>query len=171
MFCSCSIVFTPFTQFNFFLTGPELAYTTMATDIRITCGLNRLAGTIAAALISPVYRYVVTGRPSSPVMYYGSKYDATLAFSGFDLLALLDTLDKVMSGTRPNSKDVAFGNLLRNNFVNFVETGRPAYLAWQKFPNNTALYSDKQNIENGVYHTKECTFFEQNGLVDYSWQN
>ena len=148
-----------------------MGYTTMASDIRMTCGLNRLANAMSSTMSSPIYRYIVTGRPSSPVMYYGSKYDATLAFSGFDLLALLDTLDKAMSAGSPSSRDLDFGNILRSNFVNFVKYGRPMLSTWQRFPQNTTLLSDQQNVMRGIYHAKECAFFQENGLVDYSWQN
>ncbi|XP_035214010.1 neurotactin-like, partial [Stegodyphus dumicola] len=46
--------------------SPELLYTTMVSDIRQTCPVNDFAEKLSTALSSPVYRYVVTSRPSSP---------------------------------------------------------------------------------------------------------
>ncbi len=126
---------------------------------------------MASTLKSPVYRYVVTGKPSSPVMYYGSTFTSKLAFSGFDLLALLDTLVKAMPGAVPAASDIEFGNIIRNDFVNFVKSGKPGLTAWQRFPENTALLSSRPDILKGVYHSAECAYFEENGLLNYSWQN
>ncbi len=143
----------------------------MASDIRVTCGLNRLARLVDSAFSSRVYRYVVTARPSSPVMYYGTKFTSRFSFSGFDLLALLDTLDQAMPDASPDSSDIRFGNILRTDFVNFARSGRPAHYAWGAFPGSTAVIGHTQEIHLREYHAKQCEELHDLGLLDYSWQN
>ncbi|KAJ0056764.1 hypothetical protein NL108_016463 [Boleophthalmus pectinirostris] len=46
---------------------PERAYTTMTSDIRVTCPNHELARRATAALNSPVYRYVLTHTPSRAI--------------------------------------------------------------------------------------------------------
>lgn len=52
----------------------EYLYTSMVSDIRQTCPVNILAHRLAYQRRSPVYRYTLTERPSSPV----NKYKALL---------------------------------------------------------------------------------------------
>lgn len=46
---------------------PELLYTTMVSDIRQTCPVNEFTGMISSISSSPVFRYIITSRPSSAV--------------------------------------------------------------------------------------------------------
>lgn len=55
--------FAYFTDPNF---TAEYLYTTMVSDIRQTCPLNTLGHRLAKSR-TPVYRYTLTERPSSPV--------------------------------------------------------------------------------------------------------
>ncbi|GFY58995.1 cholinesterase, partial [Trichonephila inaurata madagascariensis] len=45
---------------------PELLYTTMVTDIRQTCPVNDFTDMLSSVTNSPVFRYVITSRPSAP---------------------------------------------------------------------------------------------------------
>jgi len=49
----------------------QFKFTSMATDVRATCPNNKVAENAAEGFASPVYRYVVTNRPSSPVRLFG----------------------------------------------------------------------------------------------------
>ncbi|KAF7649998.1 hypothetical protein LDENG_00133060, partial [Lucifuga dentata] len=60
---------------------PERAYTTMTSDIRVTCPNNDLARRAAAALQSPVYRYVVTHTPSVAANVTGQLFSFPARFS------------------------------------------------------------------------------------------
>lgn len=46
---------------------PDLLYSTMVTDLRQVCPVNHLAANLSSLLRSPIYRYVVTERPSHSV--------------------------------------------------------------------------------------------------------
>ncbi|GBL90899.1 Cholinesterase [Araneus ventricosus] len=46
--------------------SPELLYTTMVSDIRQTCPVNDFTDMLSSVTNSPVFRYVVTSRPSTP---------------------------------------------------------------------------------------------------------
>jgi len=49
----------------------QLAYTSMVTDLRATCPNNKVAKTASEGFKSPVYRYVVTNRPSNSLNLFG----------------------------------------------------------------------------------------------------
>ncbi|GFY22805.1 cholinesterase [Trichonephila clavipes] len=49
---------------------PELLYTTMVTDIRQTCPVNDFTDMLSSVTNSPVFRYVITSRPSAPVIVF-----------------------------------------------------------------------------------------------------
>lgn len=77
-----------------------------------------------AALLSPVYRYVVTHTPSAPVdessdlMPFASRF----SFHRLDALALFGGLEAVL-GRPPSDRDRSFRDLLTRHLVHFARTG------------------------------------------------
>ncbi|GFQ99327.1 cholinesterase, partial [Trichonephila clavata] len=52
-------------QHNDFLSAEEV-YSSMVSDLRQTCPIDRMCRTLANATTSALYRYVVTATPSTP---------------------------------------------------------------------------------------------------------
>uniref|UniRef100_A0A3P9HFY3 Carboxylic ester hydrolase n=2 Tax=Oryzias latipes TaxID=8090 RepID=A0A3P9HFY3_ORYLA len=149
---------------------PERAYTTMVSDIRVTCPNNDLAWRAAAALSSPVYRYVVTYTPSGPMN--GSRslvpFPSRFAFHCLDVVAFFGGLED-LQGKPLSDRDRSFQDLLRRHLVSFIKTGRMAS-DWSVYPESTALLSDNLELVQN-YSQARCDLWRSSGLFDYAWMN
>lgn len=145
----------------------EYLFTTMASDVRMTCGNDVMTQKAASALTKGVYRYVVTSFPSSPAPVMG--FPAIYAFHTWDIYAFFDNFQYVLSGeTRDSDRD--FGEIMRRNMMNFVRNGVPSDSSWKSYPENTALISDKFQVVK-TYHKDQCEFWINNNFFKYSWVN
>ncbi|XP_078801085.1 para-nitrobenzyl esterase isoform X1 [Oryzias latipes] len=149
---------------------PERAYTTMVSDIRVTCPNNDLAWRAVAALSSPVYRYVVTYTPSGPMN--GSRslvpFPSRFAFHCLDVVAFFGGLED-LQGKPLSDRDRSFQDLLRRHLVSFIKTGRMAS-DWSVYPESTALLSDSLELVQN-YSQARCDLWRSSGLFDYAWMN
>lgn len=77
----------------------------------------------AAALDSPVYRYVVTHTPSGPVNATGDllPFHSRFSFHGLDVLSLFRGLEDVL-GTLSHA-DQEFQRLITQHLLTFFKTG------------------------------------------------
>ncbi|AWP01044.1 putative liver carboxylesterase 1-like [Scophthalmus maximus] len=168
---------------------PERSFTTMVSDIRVTCPRNQLARSAAgeihchlliqrtfiqnnflnSALNSPVYRYVVTHTPSGPVnassaglMPFASRF----SFHRLDAVALFGGLESVL-GRRLSEDDRSFTRLVTRNLVNFARTGQMEE-AWPEFPAATALLSSSLSLAHN-YSSARCELWRDSGLLAYAW--
>ncbi|KAM7015966.1 para-nitrobenzyl esterase [Tautogolabrus adspersus] len=149
---------------------PERAYTTMASDIRTTCPNNHLAWRAAAALDSPVYRYVVTYTPSGPVNTSGNllKFPSRFSFHCLDIVAFFGGLE-VALGKPLSDGDKRFQDLITRHLVNFAKTGKMVD-EWPEYPGATALLTDSLSVVQN-YSDARCRLWRENGLYSYAWIN
>lgn len=149
---------------------PERAYTTMASDIRVTCPNNDLAWKAAAALDSPVYRYVVTYTPSGPVSPKGEllTYPSRFSFHLLDIMTFFGGLEAAL-GKPLSDGDKKFQDVIQQHLVHFVKTGKMTD-DWQEYPSATALLTDSL-IAAHNYSAPRCELWKENGLYSYGWMN
>lgn len=149
---------------------PERAYTTMVSDIRVTCPNNDLATRAAAALSSPVYRYVVNHTPSGPVNTSNGllPFPSRFSFHCLDAVAFFGGLELFLP--KPLSdQDRSFQNLFTYHLVNFAKTGRME-AAWPEYPASIALLSNVLMVQQN-YSLDSCELWRKNGLYAYAWMN
>ena len=150
----------------------EYLYTTMATDVRMTCGNDYFGLILATSFKSPVYRYVLTHILSNP---FSTRANATFpkkfSVHGMDVGGFYKTMGELIVPHRKLSgNDMTYQNVMRQEMTSFITTGRPNSTIWNQFPGNTATISDTVKVVPG-YHTKECQFWLANGFFSYSWIN
>ncbi|XP_072321535.1 para-nitrobenzyl esterase [Eucyclogobius newberryi] len=149
---------------------PERAYTTMASDIRATCPNHDLARRAAAALTSPVYRYVVTHTPSraispSPVLL---SFPSRFAFHTLDSVAFFGGLEPLLGSPLP-LQDQLFQDLITHHLIHFVKQGQ---MSWPEFPSALALLSKNLTVvQSNSSIVSRCRLWEESGLLDYAWTN
>ncbi|XP_074513586.1 para-nitrobenzyl esterase [Sebastes fasciatus] len=149
---------------------PERAYTTMVSDVRVTCPNNDLAWRAAAALDSPVYRYVVTYTPSGPVNMSTDllQFPSRFSFHGLDAVTFFGRLESVL-GKPLSDGDKSFQELITRHLVTFAKTGKMEN-EWPEYPAATALLSDRLTaVQN--YSAARCQLWKENGLYAYAWAN
>ncbi|KAJ7330643.1 hypothetical protein OS493_022258 [Desmophyllum pertusum] len=117
----------------------QFAYSSMATDVRVTCSNDVLALNASRGFKNPVYRYVVTNSPSKPINLIG--FQATFAIHMWDLVALFGF--PTAFDYAPSSKDLSFMRDLRREFTKFIHG--ELNTSWKEYPENTVLFTD-----NGV---------------------
>ena len=146
----------------------QFAYTSMASDIRLTCPNNILALNASRAFKSFVYRYIVTNAPSSPINLIG--FSATFAIHMWDLVALFGFPPAFHYN--PSSKDLRFMENLRREFGKFIH-GKLKDSSWKQYPEHTAVFTDNgmQVLNKDGYHKRECDFWLENGFFPYAWIN
>ena len=145
----------------------EHAFTTMTTDVRVTCGNNRLAALAAQTLRSPVYRYGVTSTPSRGAHALNTEFAAKYAFHGWDVYAFFGTYDMIMSDH--SESDERFSATLQDNFLFFGKSGKPRDPKWLPYPEKVALIGERLQI-NSTYNSQQCSNLWR-GYFKYSWTN
>ncbi|KAG7481662.1 para-nitrobenzyl esterase-like [Solea senegalensis] len=149
---------------------PERAYTTMVSDIRVTCPKNELAQIAAAELNSPVYRYVVTYTPSGQVNVSTAllPFPSRFSFHRLDAVAFFGGLEFVL-GKPLSEEDKSFQGLITQHLVNFAKTGKME-TNWPAFPEATGLLSSSLKLVQD-YSSTRCDLWKENGLFAYAWMN
>uniref|UniRef100_A0A1A8EXU2 Carboxylic ester hydrolase n=2 Tax=Nothobranchius korthausae TaxID=1143690 RepID=A0A1A8EXU2_9TELE len=145
---------------------PERAYTTMVSDIRVTCPNNDLARRAADALSSPVYRYLVTHTPSGPVKPSNSLlwFPSRFSFHSLDILAFFGGLELLLDNL--SDEDRSFQKLITQHLVYFTKTGK---MDWPEYPSATALLSSNLTFQSPT--STRCDLWKENGLFAYAWMN
>ncbi|MEE6523327.1 hypothetical protein FKM82_022178 [Ascaphus truei] len=146
----------------------EKTFMTMVSDLRATCPNNVLATQAAAALSSPVYRYVVTYTPSRPTLLNNLfSFESWFAFHMLDVLGLYGTLEYALGQT--TAEDHAFQRLVRKYILYFAREGvMPA--EWPEYPNSTALLSSSLTTVRD-YRSAQCSLWQTNDMFQYAWVN
>ncbi|KAK2854327.1 hypothetical protein Q5P01_006988 [Channa striata] len=149
---------------------PERAFTTMVSDVRVTCPNNDLAQKAAAALKSPVYRYLVTHTPSGPVNTSIDflPFPSRFSFHCLDVLAFFGGLELVL-GKPLSDQDKSFQDLLTRHLVDFAKTGKMRG-EWSEYPAATALLNNTIYVQQN-YSAAHCELWKQSGLFAYAWSN
>uniref|UniRef100_A0A672FW53 Carboxylic ester hydrolase n=2 Tax=Salarias fasciatus TaxID=181472 RepID=A0A672FW53_SALFA len=149
---------------------PERAYITMTSDIRVSCPLSDVAQRAAAALSSPVYRYVVTHTPSGPVNATDDllPFPSHFSFHFLDAVTFFGGLEPLLGKTL-SSEDQSFWDLFKQNLLSFVKTGKMD-AEWREFPEATALLSHNLTVVQS-YSPARCDLWKKNGLFEYGWMN
>lgn len=149
---------------------PERSYTTMVSDIRVTCPNNDLAQRAAAALDSPVYRYVVTHTPSGPVNTSSDllPFPSRFSFHCLDAVAFFGGLEFIL-GKPLSDGDRRFQDLITRNLVSFAKTGK-LETKWPEYPSAIAFLSESLKVVRN-YTSPQCDLWRKNGLYAYAWMN
>lgn len=150
---------------------PERAYTTMASDIRVSCPNHDLATRAAAALKSPVYRYLVTHTPSRAINTSDFlNFPARFSFHCLDSFAFFRGLEPLLGSPLPES-DQRFQDLITHHLTHFAKNGKME-AAWPEFPSSLALLSEElEAVQTNSSRVSRCELWEKNGLYDYAWIN
>ncbi|XP_028296660.1 uncharacterized protein LOC114458478 isoform X2 [Gouania willdenowi] len=148
---------------------PERLFTTMVSDIRVSCPLMEVAQQAAEALSSPVYRYVVTHTPSAAVKRLSDllPFQSRFSFHGLDAVTFFRGLNYFLD-TPLSKEDRGFQDLLTRNLVSFAKTGHMEK-AWPEFPSATALLSAYNLSTVSNYSPQRCDLWRKNGLFHYAW--
>ncbi|XP_053737487.1 para-nitrobenzyl esterase isoform X1 [Synchiropus splendidus] len=148
----------------------ERSFTTMVSDLKVTCPNNDLAGKAADALQSPVYRYVVTYTPSRAANVVGSllPFPSRFSFHLLDSLAFFGGLE-MFFGSPLSPQDKNFQDLITRRLVHFVKTGQMES-DWPEYPAAMALLSTNFTVVNN-YSADRCSLWKETGLLAYAWIN
>ncbi|KAJ8308823.1 hypothetical protein KUTeg_013697 [Tegillarca granosa] len=71
---------------------PEYQYTSMASDLRVSCANDILADIASSHYKSPVFRYVVTSRPSHPIHVVEIPFPASYSCHMWDIFGFFGTI-------------------------------------------------------------------------------
>ncbi|XP_048828106.1 para-nitrobenzyl esterase-like isoform X2 [Brienomyrus brachyistius] len=148
---------------------PERLYTTLVSDVRITCPAHDKARRAALASKSPVYRYIVTYTPSRVVEKVSCllPFHSRFSFHMLDALAFFDSLKSVLAGV--SSEDRSFQGIMTKYMVHFARTGEMPS-EWPPFPSHMALLSHNFSaVQN--FSASRCHFWEKNHFYPYAWAN
>ena len=150
---------------------PEYQFTTLSSDIRVTCGNDLMALQASNNNKSPVYRYIVTAVPSQPVHILNMPFPSSYSFHMLDALAFFGSLKYYI--TPLSQSDIDLTKNMRREALSFIKLGIPASAlrgGWKPFPNSTALVGSDTKI-NETYHGQQCHFWLTEGFFGYSWIN
>ena len=145
----------------------EETYTTLCTDIRQTCLANMYARLGSTHLPLPVYRYVVTHKPSSARMDSG--FNAAFASHGLDILAFFQSLENNLVTMHLSDDDRNFQENIKHNVLSFVRSGSLDDQRWTSATNTTALIGKRVEFVHGTeYQNPQC--FHWKRLQQYAWK-
>ena len=147
--------------------APAFQYTTMTSDLRVTCPNVIMTDILANSFISPVYQYVVTARPSHPVHIVDIPFEARYACHMWDSTAFFGSIE---SYYKPENADLKFQEIMQKEMINFAKTGHPLSNAWKKSPGGLAIISTNVTFTNS-YHSNLCKFWNKYNFFNYGWIN
>ena len=147
---------------------PEYQYTSMSSDLRVSCPNDVLALYAASTFTSPVYRYVATYSPSQPVEAGGMKFSSKYAFHTWDVYTFFGFLSDLIK--RPTADDLWWQRNIQDEVLSFVRHGYPKTTTWLPYPEKTANLSVTTRPLN-AYNPVQCQFWLQNGFFSYAWIN
>ncbi len=147
----------------------DLAFMSMASDVRVNCGNDEVTGWAAKALNSGVYRYVITSWPSSTAHPFGGPFPANHSFHGWDMYAFFDTQDMCLSKS-PEASDLKFATNVQTEIINFVKTGKPQNKNWKTYPQATALINTTLTFVPR-HNQQQCEWWIKNDFFEYGWMN
>ncbi|XP_012686135.1 para-nitrobenzyl esterase [Clupea harengus] len=146
---------------------PERLYTTMVSDMRVTCPNNDITKRAAETLKSPVYRYLVTYTPSQQANISGFPFHARFSFHMLDSLAFFGGLKDSLGVLAPS--DIAFQEVVTQYFLHFAREGKMPE-EWTEYPRGTALLD--RNFSLAQNHSADrCKLWEDYGFYPYAWIN
>lgn len=151
---------------------PERAYTTMTSDIRVSCPNHDLARRAAAALRSPVYRFMVTYTPSRAITPSGQllSFPSRFSFHCLDSYAFFRGLEPLLGSPLPR-QDQDFQELITHHLTHFAKHGKMEEV-WPEFPSSLALLSENLTVVSADSDiVSRCALWQESGLFDYSWTN
>ncbi|CAL1265778.1 unnamed protein product [Larinioides sclopetarius] len=153
-------------QHNDFVSAEEV-YSSMVSDLRQTCPIDRMCWTLTNSTTSALYRYVVTAMPSTPVKTLG--YPSSFSFHPWDVIAFFDHMEHYIES--PTPADFIFRDELHRMVRAFVRSGgkRSPIPGWEPYPKNIALISGDNVTIIKNYHQDKCSFWEEKGFEDYAW--
>ncbi|KAL4622889.1 hypothetical protein GN956_G20288 [Arapaima gigas] len=154
---------------------PERLYTTLVSDMRVTCPAHDKARRAAEALKSPVYRYIVTHTPSreakiSRLLPFPSRF----SYHMLDALGFFNSLKWALGGI--SDEDQAFQEIISKYFVHFAKTGEMPS-EWPQYPSQVALLSSNFSVDHKSpaalrqLRAARCELWEKNGFFPYAWIN
>ncbi|KAG8189355.1 hypothetical protein JTE90_021858 [Oedothorax gibbosus] len=138
----------------------------MVTDIRQTCPLNDFTEMLSTVTKSPVFRYVVSSRPSAPIRVYS--YPGVYSSHLWDVVAFFDTMHLYIDTPKP--EDFRFRDTIQKTVVEFIRSSGTGISPeeWLKYPNSIALMGQNITLVDS-YHKTKCKFWSAHGLTDYAW--
>lgn len=148
-------------------TTPEEVYSSMVSDLRQTCPIDRMSQSLANSSISHVYRYVVQATPSLPMKV--TRYPSSYAFHLWDAIAFFDHMEHYLDSPTPS--DFTFRDELHRLVRAFVRSAghRDPVPGWKPFPANVALIKKDNVTIVQSYHKDKCSFWRKNGFEEFAW--
>ncbi|XP_064618101.1 para-nitrobenzyl esterase-like [Liolophura sinensis] len=148
----------------------EYLLTTMTSDARLNCAMDRLAhAMVAGSGGKAVYLYVATARPSDIVPYLGFPFSPEYSFHCIDAFAFFGTMKDFYNQPLKDS-DLSFQSVMRKEILSFATTGKVSTEAWKLYPKSTALLDTNVTVVDR-YEEERCNFWRINGFFSYAWLN
>jgi carboxylesterase type B len=175
----------------------QLAFASIMSDMRFTCGNIELAQRYATSMASPVYSYVVSYRPSHPwrTLPCTPSYSSPFSFHKLDLLAATGNFNffrdfgAATQGYDPEEADLAFGAMLRRAWYSFARSGQihdTAGGTWRTVqgPGSAATVDSPSGDERSTYWVNDvgsrvtatplykaevCGFWRASGFDERFW--
>lgn len=146
----------------------EYQLTSMISDIRANCPNDVMALQASTYFKSPVYRYVVTYWPSSPVHAVGIPFPAKYSFHMLDIFGFFGLMPDYIKTLQ--TSDLEFQRNIQNEVLTFVKTGHPAFINYSTYPEMTLILTTETGTQN-AYNPVHCEYLLMNGFFDYAWIN
>lgn len=147
--------------------SPAYQYTTLTSDLRVTCPNNIMSDILSTYFRSPVYRYVLTQRPFYPVNIVGIPFQAQYACHIWDAIGFFGSIEDYYE---PTIGDMIYQESLQNEIIHFALTGEPKTKQWTTYPNIIGIITTNVSIVNS-YHSEMCNFWNANNFFSYGWIN
>lgn len=147
---------------------PEYAFTSLGSDLRVTCPNDVMTARAAESFKSNVWRYVVTSQPSVPVNAIGVPFASKYSFHMWDYIAFSGFISHYIE--KPSASDEAFEQTMTQEILSFVRTGLVKTSTWKPYPASVALFNTSTEVSAG-FKSKFCDYWLKNSFFSYAWIN
>lgn len=146
---------------------PEYQYTSIISDMRATCPVHMLAEVLSGHFRSPIFRGIITARPSLPSSLFG-EFTCTNACHAWDLYSFFGDFKAI--AFHPEKFDLDFQLLMRQQIMTFARDGRPEAPVWLPFRTCSVLLSDHV-FALDHYNKDRCDYWLEQSFFSYAWIN
>ncbi|XP_060606897.1 uncharacterized protein LOC132759189 [Ruditapes philippinarum] len=125
-------------------------------DIRSNCPNDVMSMYAASTFSSPVYRYVVTSKPSVPIHPVGIPFPARYAMHMWDVFAFFGFIPDYIK--HPTDSEIQWQRNVQNEVLELVRTGKHFTSSWKPYPASTANLSEVTEAIS-AYNPVQCALW------------
>ncbi|CAG5134482.1 unnamed protein product [Candidula unifasciata] len=151
-----------------FLSPASVQFLHLLGDVKNVCPTKVLANAVLTTYLnsSAVFMYLADFVPSNHIQ---ASSPERIVFFGWDIVAFFGTFQDL--GFKIGQGELNFQNILREEIMSFVKSGRPDASRWKTADVNVGVIGSDVTVTPVAFDDfVQCDLWKQYGFFNYTWQ-